>query len=311
MAGTYLDVPPPGGGSGTITGGQNLGTGSGIFSGAVGANLQFKSLVAGTNITLTPSGTEILIDATGGGGGGFITAISDTNSVDLTVSGTTLSADLKLSAAAATAGYFKATSTIKSDGLHVEAQLAATGQTGFLTNTDWNTFNAKEPAITAATTADYYRGDKTFQPLNVAALGVVTDGSSAASGKIGEILAASQATNTTTGVGATGAFGSVTSVSLTAGVWEIDGVIAFNENGSVLTTALEGAISASATGVGITDFDRCVLPNLISSTSDALSPVPSQVVSISSTTTYYLNSKFYYTAGTPRHRGRIIARRIR
>ena len=34
---------------------------------------------------------------------------------------------------------------------------------GYLSFTDWNTFNDKEPAITAGTTSDYWRGDKTWQ----------------------------------------------------------------------------------------------------------------------------------------------------
>jgi len=44
---------------------------------------------------------------------------------------------------------------------------AATGSVdGYLTSTDWTTFNSKEPAITAGTTLQYYRGDKTFQTLD-------------------------------------------------------------------------------------------------------------------------------------------------
>lgn len=43
---------------------------------------------------------------------------------------------------------------------------------GLLTSANWTTFNNKEPAITATTSADYYRGDKTFQPLNKAAVGL-------------------------------------------------------------------------------------------------------------------------------------------
>jgi len=44
---------------------------------------------------------------------------------------------------------------------------AATGSVnGYLTSTDWTTFNSKEPAITASTTAKYFRGDKTFQTLD-------------------------------------------------------------------------------------------------------------------------------------------------
>lgn len=40
---------------------SNLGAGSGVFSAKVSSDLQFKSLVAGSNVTLTPSSTEILI----------------------------------------------------------------------------------------------------------------------------------------------------------------------------------------------------------------------------------------------------------
>lgn len=42
---------------------SNLGAGSGVFASKVGTDLQFKSLVAGANITLTPSGSEIQIAA--------------------------------------------------------------------------------------------------------------------------------------------------------------------------------------------------------------------------------------------------------
>jgi hypothetical protein len=44
---------------------------------------------------------------------------------------------------------------------------AATGSVnGYLTSTDWTTFNSKEPAITASTSTKYWRGDKTFQTLD-------------------------------------------------------------------------------------------------------------------------------------------------
>jgi hypothetical protein len=43
---------------------------------------------------------------------------------------------------------------------------------GALSTTDWSTFNGKEPSITAGTTAQYYRGDKTFQTLNKSAVGL-------------------------------------------------------------------------------------------------------------------------------------------
>jgi hypothetical protein len=55
-------------GSGEANTASNLGSGSGIFAQKVGVDLQFKSLVAGTGITLTPSSTDITIDSAGSGG---------------------------------------------------------------------------------------------------------------------------------------------------------------------------------------------------------------------------------------------------
>ena len=48
---------------------------------------------------------------------------------------------------------------------------AATGSVnGYLSSTDWTTFNSKEPAIMAGTTAQYWRGDKSWQTLNTTAV---------------------------------------------------------------------------------------------------------------------------------------------
>jgi hypothetical protein len=46
---------------------------------------------------------------------------------------------------------------------------------GALSSADWTTFNGKENAITAGTTAQYFRGDKTFQTLNTAAVPELTN----------------------------------------------------------------------------------------------------------------------------------------
>jgi hypothetical protein len=54
-------------GSGEANTASNLGAGEGIFSAKVGVDLQFKSLVAGTNITLTPTSTTITINSSGSG----------------------------------------------------------------------------------------------------------------------------------------------------------------------------------------------------------------------------------------------------
>jgi hypothetical protein len=41
---------------------------------------------------------------------------------------------------------------------------------GYLSATDWNTFNNKENFLASGTTAQYYRGDKTFQTLDTLAV---------------------------------------------------------------------------------------------------------------------------------------------
>jgi hypothetical protein len=80
--------------------------------------------------------------------------------------------------------------------------VASATNTGKLSSTDWSVFNSKEPAITSGTTAQYYRGDKTFQTLNTTA---VTEGSNlyytdARSRAALSFAAGSGAYNSTTGV---------------------------------------------------------------------------------------------------------------
>jgi hypothetical protein len=58
-----------GGGGGEANTAANVGGGVGLFRDKTGVTLNFKSLVAGQNITLTPSADEIQISAAGGSGG--------------------------------------------------------------------------------------------------------------------------------------------------------------------------------------------------------------------------------------------------
>lgn len=78
------------GGAGTLTGAKNVGpTGSvGLFDDVEGSLLAFKSLIQGSNITLTVGPTSVTISAAGGGGGGSGTVTSvGISSTDLVVTG--------------------------------------------------------------------------------------------------------------------------------------------------------------------------------------------------------------------------------
>jgi hypothetical protein len=47
---------------------------------------------------------------------------------------------------------------------------ATSSSNGYLTSADWTSFNSKQGSITAGAVTDYYRGDKTWQTLNTAAV---------------------------------------------------------------------------------------------------------------------------------------------
>lgn len=55
---------------------------------------------------------------------------------------------------------------------NITIQTASGSQAGALSSTDWTTFNGKEPAISAGTISQYWRGDKSFQTLDKAAVGL-------------------------------------------------------------------------------------------------------------------------------------------
>ena len=91
-----------------VTNGTNLGSGDGIFAGLASTLLEFKSLKAGSNVTLTPTGTDITISSVGTvtgatnlGGDGLYTSLSGGNlqfkglaagsNITLTPSGSTIS----------------------------------------------------------------------------------------------------------------------------------------------------------------------------------------------------------------------------
>jgi hypothetical protein len=74
-AGVWTVVSTGGGGSGEANTASNLGAGAGVFSSKVGVDLRFKSLVAGSNVTITPGTNEITISASSGGGGSSLPVV--------------------------------------------------------------------------------------------------------------------------------------------------------------------------------------------------------------------------------------------
>jgi hypothetical protein len=71
-------TPGSGGSGGEANDGANLGIGTGLYAGKTGATLNFKSLVAGSNVTLASDGTTVTISATGGSGSSDFLGLTDT-----------------------------------------------------------------------------------------------------------------------------------------------------------------------------------------------------------------------------------------
>ena len=91
----------------------------------------------------------------GGGGGGTVTSVA---ALTLGTSGTDLSSTV-------------ANSTT-TPVITLNVPTASASNRGALSAADWSTFNGKQDQITAGTTSQYYRGDKTFQTLDKTAVGL-------------------------------------------------------------------------------------------------------------------------------------------
>ena len=82
---TYQAIPP----SGQDNTASNL-AGIGLFAQKVGVDLQFKGLIAGDNVTLTPSETGITISAIGGGSSGITSLNANTDAAQVVAASTGL-----------------------------------------------------------------------------------------------------------------------------------------------------------------------------------------------------------------------------
>ncbi len=157
----------------------------------------------------------------------------------------------------------------------------------------------------------------TLSSSGVTALKGSITNDSAAAGNIGEFITATVAVGSPVALtNATGA--NVTSISLTAGDWDVSAQVDFiltgatstsHQSGISLTT---GTLPSQAGGSGLGTDALAVLPMPTTVLSGTLTqPIPPVRISLSATTTVYLVAQAAFSVGSESSYGTIRARRAR
>lgn len=131
----------------------------------------------------------------------------------------------------------------------------------------------------------------------------------AAAGYVGEIITSTVESGSAVSL-SNATISDVTSISLTAGDWDVDGNVGYSTSGATVTQFLQGIATASGTAGPTGSYSK----NPVSLSSDSNSwfqDAPTWRVSISSTTTIYLIARSYFSAGTVGAYGFLRARRVR
>jgi hypothetical protein len=113
---------------------------------------------------------------------------------------------------------------------------------------------------------------------------------------------------------ATDTYGDLASLSLTAGDWDVTGVVEYILNSGVSITKCLLGISTttgdSGTGL-VAGSNQNLTPQPPTAVANQSLVVPSYRVSLAGTTTIYLKGLMSYSSGTPQYAARISARRVR
>ncbi len=150
-------------------------------------------------------------------------------------------------------------------------------------------------------------GTSTFNEQGII-LGTATN-DNAASGYVGEyvssLIASGSAVSFTTATAA-----NVTSISLTAGDWDVEGNVNFSETTSTVTARTSGISTTSATLPTNGSEAYCGVQSTVTSETNTIT-LPRKRISLASTTTVYLVGSATFSAGTCAGFGTITARRVR
>lgn len=184
----------------------------------------------------------------------------------------------------------------------------------FNSATPWDSANlafATPPAIGGTTPAagafTTLSATGAITPSQTAGIVGTTTNNNANAGSVGEYTSASSSSTSIANNTAT----NITSVSLTAGDWDVSGVILFAPQTGATATAFFGSISTTSATLGPLGQTYQITPVSITAGNGLITPAPVTRVSIAATTTVYLVGYSTFSGGTVNTTGFIRARRVR
>jgi len=151
-----------------------------------------------------------------------------------------------------------------------------------------------------------------FTPSQTNGIVGTTTNNNANAGSVGEYVSSSLATGSSVSL-STGTGATVTSISLTAGDWDVSGNVAFTFGATTSFTFIGGGISTTAATLGGVNnqFQFTTASSAPGSAIDMNWPTPTVRISIAGTTTVYLIAQANFSVSTLKAYGSIAARRVR
>lgn len=144
-----------------------------------------------------------------------------------------------------------------------------------------------------------------------------TTNNTAAAGSVGEMISSFVAVGSAVGL-TSGVSANVTSISLTAGDWDVWGAVATNPNAATTTSIVNcGINTTSATlavfpgSIGVPGVGRAFLSSAVPAGGITIADIPTTPLQLSGTTTVYLVTNVTFAVNTLSAYGAIIARRRR
>lgn len=178
-----------------------------------------------------------------------------------------------------------------------------------VTNTgSGNNVLATSPTLSGTTTASAFTIDSLRFNTTIGIVGTTTN-NDAATGSVGEYI--TNTTNTVSLVSATAK--TLTSISLTAGDWDVWGEMVTNPAGGTTGTLIQGAINTVDNTMPSSPAGGAMLlmQYAIGAGAQQIFPVGRTRISIASTTTIYLIGRADFAVSTMTANGFIAARRVR